>query len=362
VRSCDWVDGHLQVKWKAPAGTPSDYYEIQLSRTSDGQAFGIFSTAALSADIDSLSPSTTYWVRVRAHARGTPSLGPGTWSNPGAARECRTGAVPAPVASTRRTAPGTMTLEVMRESEFTYDVDYLMNHNSGSLLGDVSLLTFSTYQGWLNVTMQNATYTVFCVDIVSTRIPDTITTGGNDSFADYASCNNNENATDPQCECDISIDRRIGGLNVDKYCRQADGSACHPFRDRDRDCHCNCTRSSLQYSATYTGMMPVFFGGQQALGAWYSHPKATECAEHEELRERRSDGTVCTWKRRPAARVMRGWQVLEAGWNASSGPMRSVDPGQVAQNAAVVRKVLASQPMLPWQCGGTTQESAVLLV
>eukprot|EP00959_Pyramimonas_sp_CCMP1952_P416706 8730220-Pyramimonas_sp.AAC.1 len=59
---------------------------------------------------------------------------------------------------------------------------------------------------------------------------------------------------------------------------------------------------------------------------------------------------------------MRGWQVLEAGWNASSGPMRSVDPGQVAQNAAVVRKVLASQPMLPWQCGGTTQESAVLLV
>ncbi|CAK0808931.1 unnamed protein product, partial [Prorocentrum cordatum] len=68
VRSCDWVDGHLQVKWQAPAGTPSDYYEIQLSSTSEGQAFGIFSTAALSADIDSLSPSTTYWVRVRAHA------------------------------------------------------------------------------------------------------------------------------------------------------------------------------------------------------------------------------------------------------------------------------------------------------
>ncbi|CAK0808932.1 unnamed protein product [Prorocentrum cordatum] len=253
-----------------------------------------------------------------------------------------------------------MTLEVMRESEFTYDVDYLMNHNSGSLLGDVSLLTFSTYQGWLNVTMQNATYTLFCVDIVSTRIPDTITTGGNDSFADYASCNDNENATDPQCECDNSIDRWVGGLNVDKYCRQTDGSACHSFRDRD--CHCNCTTSSLQYSATYTGMMPVVFGGQQVLGAWYSHPKATECAEHEELRERRSDGTVCTWKRRPAARVMRGWQVLEAGWNASSGPMRSVDPEQVAQNAAVVRKVLASQPMFPWQCGGTTQESAVLLV
>merc|ERR1711920_733591 len=89
------------------------------------------------------------------------------------------------------------------------------------------------------------------------------------------------------------------------------------------------------------------------------------CAEHEGLGERRSDGTMCTWKRRAAARVMRGWQVLEAGWNASSGPTHKhheVDPAQVAQNAAVVRKVLARQPMLPWQCGGSAQENALLMV
>lgn len=107
--------------------------------------------------------------------------------------------------------------------------------------------------------------------------------------------------------------------------------------------------------------MPVVFGGQ-TLGAWYSHPKATECAEHEDLGGRRSDGTVCTWKRRAAARVIRGWQVLDAGWNASSGSFPDVDPEQVAQNAAVVRKVLARQPMLPWQCGGTDQDGALFMV
>merc|ERR1740121_3334958 len=125
--------------------------------------------------------------------------------------------------------------------------------------------------------MKNPTYTLFCLDIVSAQVLDTITTGGNGSFADYVSCNDNGNATDPQCVCDNAIDRRIGGLDVNKYCRQADGSSC----DEWHDCHCTCTRSSSQYSATYTGMMPVVFRGQ-TLGAWYSHPKATECAENED--------------------------------------------------------------------------------
>lgn len=366
VQSCEWANNLLHVQWEAPEGALSDYYEVQLSSTAAGQAFSIFSTAALTADAESLLPHTTYWVRVRAHSQGAPSLGPGTWGSLGDAKQCQTGASSQEAQAIIGVDPSTVTLEVMRESEFTYDVDYLMNHNSGSLLGDVAFLTFSstdpTKPGFLNVSLKNATFTLFCVDIASVKIPDTITTAGNSSFADYLSCNDNGNATDPQCECDNWIDRGIGGLDPNKYCHQANGSACSPAQ-HGHDCQCKCSASSSQYSSMYTGMMPVKFRGPQ-IGVWYSHPKAAECAEHNELGKPRPDGTTCTWKRRQSARVLRGWQVLDEGWNATMGhDHATVDPAQVAQNAAAVRKAFARQPMLPWDCStGITKSHSTLIV
>jgi hypothetical protein len=379
VQSCDWVDGRLRVRWAAPSGAPSDYFEVQLSSNASGQAFSIFSTASAQADIDSLLPNAVYWVRIRAHVKGTASLGPGNWGGVGSAKECRTGAT---LTSTRAgkievpTGAKVQTLEVMRESEFTYEVDYLMNHNSGDVSGDVAFLTMTqgdpSQKGFLNVTLRNATFSIFCVDMLAVQVPDTFTTGGNSSFADYLSCNDNKNASDPLCICDNEIDRVLGGLDINKGCSRANGSACgmHNFGD---DCICNCTKSSLQYSNKYTGMMP-FIGrpgqsltdgsGQSLanLGRWYSHPKATECREDEEVGSQRADGTECTWKRRPAARVIRGWEVLDAGWNITSLGHMAMDPAMVRQNTEVVYKVLMNQSMQQWQCDSGLSESRSAII
>jgi len=88
------------------------------------------------------------------------------------------------------------------------------------------------------------------------------------------------------------------------------------------------------------------------VGYWYSHPKATECSENEQVGQKRSDGSQCTWKRNGEARVLRGSEALEAGWNYTRHASDiKLDPAQAAQNAGVLRGVFDSRPYQKWACG-----------
>lgn len=178
-------------------------------------------------------------------------------------------------------------------------------------------------------------------------VPGTVTTDGDDRFADYLSCNDNHNATDPRCSCDNYIDRNFSKKeDQTKYCHTSAGDPC---TSAWHDCTCDCSNASLSASAMYTGMMPLYAGQPELLGHWYSHPKDAECKESEAVGAVRADGTACTWKRHPEARVVRGGNALDFGWNMTKSHS-SVSPAQVRQNAALLRKLFDSQPYQQWSC------------
>lgn len=365
LNRCKWVDGKLRTEWKPPVEIKADYYEVQLAATADGPTIAVYSTAQTSAELDFLEPNRSLWVRVRAHKAGTPSLGPGTWNAPGNAIQCNTGANVSPRRGTI-SQPNTFLLEVMRESEFTYDVDYLMNHNSGDITGDTAFIVQASKDpdqpSFLNTTFRKAVLTLFCVEVLKVHVPDTVTTDGNSQFADYLSCNDNNNATDPQCECDNSIDRYLSKASDQmKYCHnKTTGKACTSGFDFE-NCQCECTKTSLAYSAKYVGMMPVYANQPELLGYWYSTPKETECGQDETVGEVRSDGSVCTWKRYAEARVIRGGDALDAGWNITGNASKfhpKADPAQVRQNAGIIRKVYGNDLFQKWTCSDAQQVRA----
>jgi hypothetical protein len=355
VKDCTWLSGKLHVSWNAPADVTADYYEVQMASAEDSNITAVFSTEQTDAVLDFLASDRTYWVKVRAHRAGMPSLGPGTWLQTGTARQCKTGA-----AAMQRTGAssrkGSFLLEVLRQSEYTYDVDYLMNHNSGDISGDTSFVASASRDpnqtGFLNTTFRWSTFTLYCVEVLDVHVSDTITTEGDTRYADYLSCDDNDNATDPQCGCDNSIDRFLSKAKDQmKYCHSTSGGPCNSSSIM-RSCKCECSQQSLELSAKYTGMMPVYYGQDSLLGHWYSHPKLTECHENEVIGSHRDDGTQCTWTRHGEARVLRGADVLAAGWNASGGFMHHLDPALVKQNAQVFRKSFDSQPFQQWACEG----------
>jgi len=361
ITRCQATSEGLIVNWETVVD--ADYYELQLASSASGQMFAAISTANTKALLSDILPNTTYWLRVRAHAAGSPSLGPGTWGSASVAHECTAPSV------TFRSAPhnsgiGTYFLETMRESEFTYDIDYLMNHNAGDIVGDTAFLTGESRKAnqtsFLNVSFYNATFALFCVEVLQVHVPNTITTGGSDHFADYVSCNNNGNPRDPQCGCDNWIDRVIGGLDPNMSCQTRKGTHCTP-KGWLSDCTCNCTQESLSFSQKYTGMMPVKVREVgKAMGVWYSFPSRAECLENEHVGMLHPDGSQCTWKRRVDFRVARGWQVLANGWymNNTNTSHKPTPAEIVTQNVAAVRRTLNAAPLKPWTCGN----DAVLLV
>lgn len=349
----------LLVQWEAIAG--SDYYEVQLLTNATGEAFAIVSTGHTSALVQDVLPDRSYWVRLRAHRAMSPSLGPGTWGPFGQVMQCSVGRGPASAAEQlpKPAQEKTFWLEVLRESEYTIDVDYLGNHNSGSVLGDIAIATSTGSMQpsfFENFTM--ATLSMFCVEVLEVKVPNTMSTGGDERFADYLSCNYNPDHQAPQCECDNWIDRKIANQDPDPYCHDAYGKPCsYDFLSK---CTCSCSDQSRQMSAKYTGMMPVFFSGPSQLGNWYSHPVEAECTEDEAVGSHRKDGSQCTWKRRPDARIFKGFELIEAGWNLTFGHDFKADSAQVLQNVQTFRKVEASRPLRPWKCG--TQDTKALVI
>merc|ERR1712014_322695 len=145
----------------------------------------------------------------------------------------------------------------------------------------------------------------------------------------------------------------MGTAPISPYCKMPSGEVC-PGKFNPgamKDCKCTCTPASLSQSNMFTGMMRVRMGGAQPLGRFFSHPKESECTEYESIGAARRDGSQCTWKRRADARVVRGWEVEQHGWNKteSKKPMQ-VDPAQVQQNVEVVRKAISDVALRPWEC------------
>merc|ERR1719265_1602727 len=231
-----------------------------------------------------------------------------------------------------------------------------MNHNAGDVTADAAFVTVTsngtdTPSTW-NVTLRHSLLTRYCVEVLAADVPGTVTTGGDPRFADYLSCGNGDDISDPQCTCDVWIDRNISGdvlaRELVKSCHAPGGQ--QPCTD-PHTCTCSCTNASLGYSATYTGMMPLYFNGPELLGYFYSFPKATECKEGEAVGTLRADGATCTWKRHPEARTLRGADALSAGWNTTLPPaLLTLEAAQARQNAAVLRRVFDSRDLQPWMC------------
>mmetsp|Transcript_75340 Transcript_75340/g.201285 ORF Transcript_75340/g.201285 Transcript_75340/m.201285 type:complete len:368 (-) Transcript_75340:94-1197(-) len=351
--TCQWNQGAMNISWTPQSS--SDYYEVQLAVNATADPFVVHSTAGDSVVVDSLLPSRKYYVTMRTHAADTPSLGPGTWGQPADRVVCESGADAAPQ-RTKYARADTKLLEVMRESEYTYEVDYLMNHNSGTIEADAAFASLGAGKPdkkspW-NITFYNATFTLYCVEMLKVDVPDTFSTGGNTSYSDYMSCNDNHNATDPQCICDNWIDRILSKVNPDGNCHDSRGNNCTYFTGM-KDCTCTCSQESLDNSNKYIGMMPVYMDPKDdyCYGQWFSHPKPTECDDDEEVGAARADGSVCTWKRHREARVVKGWQVLDNGFNTSHA--RKLDPARALQNTKAFLKSFADAPLQQWACEDT---------
>ena len=69
---------------------------------------------------------------------------------------------------------------------------------------------------------------------------------------------------------------------------------------------CTCAPDEVAYSLTNVGAANISW--PPGLGAWYSTPKAGECAEGAPLGR-----GGCAWRRHPAARLVYGFELAEAG-------------------------------------------------
>lgn len=289
-----------------------------------------------------LLPGKTYDLKIRSHRSGSPSLGPGTWGSVGSTKQCQTGAsapLTEPIVPTL--AGNNFVIEVMRESEYTNDVDYLMNHASGDMLGDATLVTAMPDSPWAS--FDRATFTLYCVEVLHVSVSNT-DTNDDDRFADYVSCNMGRDHSRPTCECDFWIDRSLGGTSTSMCDR-----GCSQMNHRPPSCNCHCSSESSANSAKYTGMMPVRFHSGERLGSWYSHPQDTECAEDENLGQLRGDGSQCTWKRRGEARVVTGEQVRRNGFR-SSGSLWRTSASSAKSNKEAFQRTFDQQSLKPWSC------------
>ena len=69
-------------------------------------------------------------------------------------------------------------------------------------------------------------------------------------------------------------------------------------------------------------------------GGWYSHPGATKCPD---------DGTAvgtagCTWRRDPHATMLYGQDLVDSGWNRSTGGDHHPTDAGIKANAAAMRR------------------------
>eukprot|EP00940_MAST-03C_sp_MAST-3C-sp2_P001530 g1530.t1 len=253
-------------------------------------------------------PSTlsnySYYATVRPHIRGRQFYTSGNWGRVGRGEKCR--------ASSKQSRnvdlsghfwkDESLYLSLIRQSEFTDEVDYLANHDSGDTLGDAAFLTVSAAasanDSLINVSFVNSTFTKYCVEILPARLDFPTRSGNGSYFADYLSCNfHSPTPSTPKCECQCWADRCIAADATESTChKEGNPSIKCDWDDTGYNCTCPCSTQGLRASNTYVGWMPVYMSDDGSRsGSWFSHPAPTECLFGETVGMMRSDGTMCTW-------------------------------------------------------------------
>lgn len=119
--------------------TAHDLHYVQLSSPSiaAGKPFALTTTTSFPVNITGLAAATSYSVAVRSHPSSEPTIawGPG-WEAPTDPIVCSTAAATAESRAPPpfgRTAAGSQFVRAYRISEYSFDVDFLPNHDAASI-------------------------------------------------------------------------------------------------------------------------------------------------------------------------------------------------------------------------------------
>jgi hypothetical protein len=393
----------VTLEWTASPGS-IHLYDLEAGGTAteaEAMPFTSVTVTGTSATIDELKSSTDYFFKVRAHcaASGFEGCTGGKeqmiagWSNFSSIVPCTTATAATKSSAATRSPPAaaaalpssaeqplvdTMWLEVYRVTEnMKTSPDYLANHNTGDLKGDVAFLTnsggtmtpgHSDSHFFDFVTSPRVRY---CVEVQRVDLSDVSRTSSyppfipiNQSFSDYLSCNGAGRGGAPgngdplgwknySCACDNHIDRTFSHQTdeqLSKFCPSKGGG--HSYGPGGGTC--NCSEASLAASAKHVGFMPMVlpidmhFGPSPPpppgpppteYGGWYHFPAATKCPD---------DGTPvgtdgCTWRRDPRAHMLYGKDLVAAGWNTSIGGFGNPVPSSAVEaNTKVVEKAMGA--------------------
>lgn len=114
------------------------------------------------------------------------------------------------------------------------------------------------------------------------------------------------------------------------------------LRRRRLQSDCQCSQSSVDYSLKHVGSANISW--PPGLGRWFSTPKGGECAEGAQL------GTEgCTWRRHAHARLIYGFELVQAGFVRKEGPsvhgQTLVDKATHVANAKVFESTFVNHPV-----------------
>eukprot|EP01051_Picozoa_sp_SAG22_P009559 SAG22_NODE_804_length_7097_cov_173.117176_4_plen_453_part_00 len=398
----------VTLEWQ-PAAAPAEraagalhLYDLEAGTTrAKAEAFPFSSitvpAASTSATIVELKHGTDYFFKLRVHCGVAASGGLAGcaggdlqmisgWSNFTAAIPCTTATLEsgAAAASGGELLPQplveTFWLEAWRVTENQLTTpDFLANHNSGDLDGDVAFLSHSGGTGTSNFfDFMTSPRVRYCVEIAKVDLSSVGRTSSyppflkqNETFSDYASCNGFGRGGAPyapgppdplewqnySCLCDNHIDRTFAHQTKAQLC----GFCGDCGGEGGFGMTCNCSESSLAASRQHVGFMPFVLPipnmwgppppptpgppiKPMGYGGWYHFPSGGKCPD---------DGTPvgtdgCTWRRAPRAHMLYGQDLLDAGWNATSAVGRTGD-GIIAGNKKAVQ---ASVGKLTSKCCG----------
>ena len=248
----------------------------------------------------------------------------------------------------KTTPDGVTYTEMYRVSEYIYEVDFLPNHNSADLEGQVAFLTTNNNNDFFNK-FNEVPISRYCVEHSSTP------------FADYVSCNGPEGAprnipSDPICICECYADRLISLQNATEMNATCDQPIFYSNNTHSNPtCRCGARRSkwvlpknSDKVIGRGAAFLPYFYY-QQALDSYtnvipfgnsFSTPKGGECFGSSIP----SEGLDCQWKSPSRIDVIHGRSLLNLGWNNSIvhfWPMHPHGPNTTAktlQNKPVFEK------------------------
>lgn len=272
---------------------------------------------AVGTTLRGLLPATAYILRVVAHS--TPTSDRGIVSTPGEP-------------ATLRTAnPKLRMLTAWRVTDFLANertIDFLGDHDAGSADG-VSLFMAGNQNnvGWEPFDIREATLALYCVAIDASH-----------DFAPYASCNTRAAGEPPTCTCENFADRQIGhqgNASITRDCGSPSSKVAYGSRVQST---CSCSNESLAQSRAYVGSQPVFwpwpgawnwgptgadgYPQNEPSGTWYSFPAGGECRARtsvgKDWLEPVGERSSCSWATDPLAKVLRGSQLIKAGWNTSN--------------------------------------------